>query len=228
MKKKSVLIFLSIIVVLVSVITGIVTRNSYQTFDTSEATYSVPYDKKDNYERDLPTLSEVKKEIKEAQNIFVVEIKEHEQSFKETRTHATVLNVVKGDNSLLGEEILIYEPNFFTYDKENDEYWYYSINNLNSIMGEGKKYLVFVNTVNYDTKYEEQLLMKEFCVTDYQSDYDPILYSFPLDEKIAYLDGEKATSYDYVSDYDWLCYTEEQAKLLEEIRQTIIEKYLWE
>lgn len=239
------LVFICVLAVCLMCIAVICKMSYVREFDISSARYMVGDEYKtlfDDIEPDAVVLG-----FGEQDNIFLVSVEKSENFYKETKTTVRVEKVLKGDKSVEGQDVVIYEMCRFDYaDRRKDTYFcFYSPNSWNNIMRVGERYLVSVNNFDYSEEYEKTLTLKEFSALDYMIG----LYSVPVDSEITFIDPnlivtdtsksevsggimiinfEDMGLYKYVKDYDWFCYTEEQAELLEEIRQTILEKYLGE
>lgn len=205
-----------------AVIFGIATRNSYARLDGDKAVFSVD-ESLDLSKETIKGLNSQKviKDLKEADSVFVVTVKNSEKIYECTKTAVTVDRVIKGDESILKSNVIIYEPNFNYYPKNPKQQCYYFVNCLNNLMQENKQYLVFANKIKYSDSFQKTLDSYEYLVN-----IDWPLYSFPIDNEIKCINSDKVEFYEDVKHYDYFCYSDNQKNILEKIRTDVLNKYL--
>ncbi len=205
----------------ISIIIGIVTRNSYKYLDrdNAEVFLDTEYSEECIYNLDSESLI---KELEKNSYAFVVTVKSSENIHESTKTVAVIDKIVKGNGEQVGNEIIIHEPNFFTYNKINEEQFYYYVNRLSNIMQENNQYLVFVNKVKFSKAYQQTLQNTEYAVGLSQK-----LYAFPLNKEIMYINSENTPKiFGELKKYDYFCYSKESAEKLNQIKNSVFEYFL--
>lgn len=204
-----------------AIVFGIITRNSYANLDGDKAVFNVDesVDISKEVMKDLNSQAVIK-ELEEADSVFVVTVKNSEKIFECTKTTVTVDRVIKGDESNLKSNVIIYEPNF-NYSKKSKQQSYYFVNYLNNLMQENKQYLVFANKIEYSDSFQKTLDSYEYLVN-----IDWALYSFPIDNEIKCINSDKVEFYEDVKHYDYFCYSDNQKNILEKIRTDVFNRYL--
>lgn len=216
---KILLEFLSAFLI-IAVTFGIITKLSYVQVNADNAIVSY-VSTVDEFIYDRLDKDDILKQLEKVECAFIVTVKHSEKTYQCTKTTVVVDRASKGDSSLEGKEIIIYEPNFIDYYKTNNTMRYYDINCFNNLMQENKQYLVFCDEMNYAESYKKTLTSKEFKV-----DIELKLYSFPINEDIKHIEDISKDRFSEVATYDYFCFSESQANHLEDIRNEVFEKYL--
>lgn len=203
------------------------TKQSFRIMDLNTATVGKkdddPYiinEKISDGEFNYKNISE---SVKSRDNIFVVKVVSQKYEYMETITEAYVEKVIKGDKDAEGKNIDVYELNHFHYVFDRKSYVYFMHNEVENIMHIGDKYLIFCNNTNYIDSYKEKNGNKIYDMI--ADDILPLSY-FPIDKEITRVGVEKIKTYADIANYDWVCYTDEQANVFNEIRVKILEEYL--
>ncbi len=205
---------------IIAIIFGIITRNSYKYLDLDNAVFAANSDYTEEIVSKLNSQSIIN-QLDKANSAFVVTVKSSENIRQCTKTTVTVEKVIKGDDEVVNSDIVIYEPNFIYYNKASKEPYYYWVNHLNNLMQIDEQYLVFANKMEYSDSYQNTLDNSEYLVN-----IGWLLYSFPIHNEIEYIECNEITDYGNVKTSDYFCYTEKQKNILEEIRIKVLEKYL--
>ncbi len=243
---KSKIVCISIIsaCILLSSILGFATKNSYVSLDNpSEAVFYLPVKtvtlKNEQGEEEAVNVSvtvndgvyddvnlkEVYEDLQLYDNIFLVTAKKNTHLYRETVTTVYVDKVIKGDESVLNTDIWVYENSHFYYANK-DHFTFFDVEEKN-IMRPGSKYLIFVNEIDFVQEVDETLDKRMFTIEaeDEEGSFLCSFVTFPL-EKITFVPPENVKVYGDVAHMDWFCFTPEQAEVFENIRTSVIEKYL--
>lgn len=217
-------ILLSVVAVSLAfaVIFGVVTRNSYKHYDADNAEVRLSHESTEVYIKNI-TAESVIKQLNSANSVFAVTVKESENIYQRTKTTVRVDRVIKGDESVLNSDVIIYEPNFFAGgSRHSDGYFYYSTNSINNLMQTGKQYLVFTDEMKYSKSYQETLDTPEYAVNRALT-----LYSFPLSGEISFFPSEDfLVPFKDIKSFDYICFSEYQKNVLDDIRKSVLDKYL--
>lgn len=221
MKLHKTLTIIVIFFLIMSIVLGICTRNSYKYYDSHIAMVKLNPNISDDLISDI-TAKNLLAELDNQDVILIVSIINNKNIHQGTKTTATVNKVIKGNLDITGTQIIIYEPNFMYYNKATNKYEYYYVNNINNLMQPGKEYLVFLDEIHYSKAYTETLERKEFKV-----DIDLQLYSFPLYKSIEFINknNKEDLTYNDVRNYDYFCYNEKKKTKLESLINTILDTY---
>lgn len=221
-KTHKISVSLICIFLLFAIIFGIITRFSYKDIDYNELEPNISPE----YTHQIIDRLSTENVIHTAETMeaaFVVTVKESEMAHEITKTTVLVNKVIKGEAELENKEIVIYEPALIQY--KDDSYTQLVLSRLgcSNIMQEGKQYLVFSDKVNYDKRYEKTLDMPEYIVNA-----DKItLYAFPITKtKAEPLPSADPITYHDAADYEYFCYTAEDAEKLTKIKNAVLEHYL--
>ena len=206
-------------VLVFSIIFGIITRLSYVDVDFEKALTAMYIPNDDEFINEYYSKEEILKQLDQSANIFLVTIKNSKNTYQCTETTAVVDRVLRGNQSLTDKEIIIYEQNFIAYYKENQSLLYHSINPINKLMKINSKYLVFCENMDYTPSYKKTITREEF-----QIDFHNKIYSFPINKKINYIKNTSKNTLSDLAEYDYFCYSQNQAEHIEEIRAVIFKK----
>lgn len=206
---------------ILAVVFGLVTRNSYKYFDPLDAVVENIEDVVEKVINSRVDSEMVFEQLNTADYAFIVTVKSSEFMYQATKTTVYIDKVLKGDTASLNKTVYLYEPNFIYNIRGSDECYYYFLNYINNLMQPDKQYLVFADRVEYSDSYQKTLENYE-----YQVEVDFELYSFPLEGEIKCIEPKGNMTYADVKSYDYFCYTQEQKDILENIRAEVFDKYL--
>lgn len=204
---------------LFAVILGCFTKNSYKNIDVNTATYTPSPDTSQRLINSLDTQLTLN-ELNKCDSAFLVTVINSENIHEGTRTTVFVDEVIRGNKEYMNQNIVIYEPNFISYDKKSQKSFYYAINHINNLMQSGKKYLVFCNEKNYNKNFQDTLKFPEFIV-----DIKMHLYSFPIDSKITAIKQKDDMNYNDVKTYTYFCYDETEKDKIDYIVSSVLNIY---
>ncbi len=223
--------------ILLSIIFGFATKNSYVSLNNpSEARFYLPVNTVTDDTRivsandgvyDEVSFEEVDEDLQFYDNIFLVTAKKNTHLYRETVTTVYVDKVIKGDDSVLNTDIWVYEIPHFYYSKGTGKFEFYKPMGHINFMRPGSKYLIFVNEVDFVQEVDETLDKRMFTIEaeDEEGFFLCSFVTFPL-EKITFVSPENVSVYGDVSHMDWFCFTPEQAEVYESLRSSVIDKYL--
>lgn len=222
-KLSKICMSLLLFMLIVSVILGLFTKKSFVSINENEAVVeqhilNVNADVVNelNYEKII-------KNLEKAKVAFVVTAIESEVIHQATKTVANVDKVLKGDKELTGKDIVLYDDNYISYRRETNKYTYRCMSNISNSMQPNKTYLIFADKIDYSELYAETLIYERFKVnTDY------VIYSFPLDTVIEPIEVKDKLTYGDIKNYDYICFNEESADKLEQIKNSVLDEYLTE
>lgn len=226
-KVKIVLLCVTAAFLVFAVTLGVATRNSYKELKSyDDVEFDVP-----EFEMRLNSLfehfdeKEVLAGLKEYDSVFLVTPQEHIRVAYATQTVVHVDKVIKGDDEVKDTSIIIYDDGYISYSK-NIQTFYFSNSEspVNNIMQIGKSYLLFCTRQNYHPEFEKRLKYKEY----YLSIDNPTMYYFPLNFNKKYINKKEVNNYGDVKDYDYICFTKEQADTIEKLVKRVLKTYLEE
>lgn len=203
-----------------AVILGCFTKNSYKNIDVNTAIYTPHPDTSQRLINSLDTQLTLK-ELNKCDSAFLVTVKNSENIHEGTRTTVFVDKVLRGYNEYTNRNIVIYEPNFISYDKKNQKSFYYAINHINNLMQPEKKYLVFCNEKKYSDSFQNTLIHPEFLV-----DIKMHLYSFPIDNEILAIKQKNDMQYRDVKKNSYFCYSETEKNIINDIVSNVLSEYI--
>lgn len=206
---------------ILAVVFGLITKNSYKYFDPLDAVVLNTEDIVDEVMCSRIDSEIILEQLKSADYVFIATVKGSENIHEATKTTIYIDKVLKGDTASLNKTVYLYEPNFIYNLKGSDECNYYSLNHIDNLMQPDKQYLVFADRVDYSDSYQKTLDNYE-----YQVEIDFEIYSFPLEGEIECIEPKDNMTYADVKSYDYFCYTQEQKEILEEIRAEVFDRYL--
>lgn len=204
-----------------AVILGIAARISYKDIDLQKAEFFYTPETSAEVVAHLSEQSVIN--IAEQYDAaFIATVKSNEISYQISKATVYIDRVVKGDGNLSGREIVIYSYPYFLYKDTGKEVLTLYIG-CNNLMQEGKQYLVFANKVDYGKEYEEALEMPEYIVNQGSDS----LYSFPIDDyRKEYINYSADMHCSDIAKYDYICFTEEEAEKIDEIRTAVLDHFL--
>ncbi len=209
-----------ILCVAVSIATKISIRKSISDFDTAENLII------ENIFEDssLGQIKSTEKNLKSSQTIVVAKFTGDRQSTHyATLSTVEVERVIKGDSSLKGKQINVYENNALSADRRKMYLRNFTPNNF---FEKDKSYLIFTNKLDdYDGEYKRIKNIKndEYAMTDYY------LSCFCIDETDSQiLDCNKENIIDY-KDYsgsEFIVFSEKQKEQIYKFKSKILKEYL--
>lgn len=205
--------------IIFAVVFGLITRNSYKTFDSYDEAIVETTD--NEFTIDYISYKKVKKQLDKMSYAFVIEVQKAQLTYQSTKTFGTVKEVIKGDESYKGQNIAIYEPCFMSYYDQIQELYFRSMNGLSIPMQTGKTYLVFAEKIDYAPEYAQTLECDEFKV-----DWDYFMYSFPLETEIECITYKDGLTFGEIKNKSYICYTEQDAEKLEKIKNKVLKEYI--
>ena len=224
--QKSTLIVLMILIVF-SISLGVATRLSYSRLSLNEEAYNdakLSFTSQYANETDENimgySVEGAKHELENACDyIFEIRCLNVEHCYETTKYNVEVLKTVKGDIDESGKNIVIYHAQFF----EN-------VDNLMSFfdidgsipLKQGKKYLVFLNKMNYNNIYQRTLDHNEYYLEVFVD--HPVAYA--LDEiQSTYIDIERDKTFSSLEDKSYICFSQEALDHINQFSTEMIEYY---
>ena len=213
------------IALIISLIIAVVTRNSYfhiSANNINKATISVAiHEKEEEYSYTKENFFEYFDYTKNnCDTVLVVSIKKNIYQYSCTKSVASVKKVLNNNEINIGDTIIIYEPNYFYYDKLSNEVKYCENVVGNNILKEECEYLVFLKSRIYSEKYQNTLNCNEFTAGDFR-------YSFKLDyNQTSVLKLNESNFYDAYKNLEFFCTKKSSLNEYNEFKNSILEEYL--
>lgn len=215
-----ILISFIIFCVAVSIATKISIQKSVNDFNTLE-NLIIEHTFEDS---SLSQIKSTEKNLKTAQTIVVAKFTGKRQSTHyATLSTVEVERVIKGDSSLKGKQINVYENNALGADRTKMYLRNFTANNF---FENGKSYLIFANKLDdYDSEYKRIKNIKndEYAMTDYY------LSCFCVDEtdsKILDYDKENIIDFKDYYDSEFIVFSEKQKEQIYKFKSKILKEYL--
>lgn len=212
---------LVVVCLIISVVFGIITRNSYKSgYDLNDAELYVSHEAVSEVLQNL-TAEKLLSELNGADSVFVVTVEKNENIYEAIKSTAMVNRVIKGDESLLNSKIVIHQLNFIACSQRSDNPVFNHRSCISNIMHEGRQYLVFADRLYYYDEFQKTLDYYEFGTND----PNRLIYYFPTDGKVDYLDYTPSR-YGDIKNLDYLCFSKDNAQKFEELIDDMLNYYV--
>ncbi len=205
---KKICLILSLFLIGGSAVLGILTKHSFTDHIqlNNVDNYIVRYTPDDSIpEEDFDSLIDTELEMLEHVNL-IAKVKftgQRVQKYECTLSTVDVLEVYRGDGTLKGKRINVYELNYF-----HSEGLYMNYTNLN-LMKQGREYYVFMRKRDYMTEYQKKL--KYFEYYGYLNYFSII----PVEKNMEhYFTPGKKLCWSAVKDYDYICFSQQRIDFL--------------
>lgn len=216
MKKSLIIVFFSFFICAVF---GCITKSSYTNnipTDTETGDCVVEYIGADFVLEMYQDTSELLQILSESDLIAKVKFTgNRKQMYESTLSSVIVLDVYKGDSNLVGNQIDVFEINFF-----GTKGFYRNISLFNLIQKD-KEYYVFLREKKYMNDYQNQLELPRYMCTN----VDFSVISTEAEKNAIYNLNEKLFFSD-VKESEYICFSKAEQEKIESIKSEIIQYFI--
>lgn len=164
--------------------------------------------------------------LNDAPTVFVVQFLERENAHEGMRSTVKVKQVLKGDTTMEGQEVILYENNYFaTFEKKPWKLHYINSNPAN-LMNTTDDYLVFAEEKIMDDAYikiDDRRQFSQYC------DVNEIIALFNISKgpQTTFNNPDTALklTYSEIQDQQFVSFSQKSLDNLNNIKNTIISEY---
>ncbi len=158
-----------------------------------------------------------------AESEYIFKVKKIDKSiflYQTTFTPVRVMHVYKGDVSLTGAQVFIFEPAFAIFETER----YYPVSSYN-LMLEGKDYLVFLCKRKYPEGYTANDIERNSFIYTTNSALSKYLLNNDFQKEILIAGNDGLIKYDEIKDFEIITWEDEQLDYYNSFKKEVITLY---
>ncbi|MBO8170240.1 MAG: hypothetical protein H0Z35_13855 [Thermoanaerobacteraceae bacterium] len=216
-----------VFIIIIAILGALFTRLSYKDYAADAAEkiggFRVLLSGIDLENNDWKSFQQLKKEAE-----YVLKIKkigESKYQYQTVLSKVQVINVYKGDQSLVGKYIYIYEPSFFDFKNK-----FYFVTGGYNIMLSNKEYIVFLNKRKFPEGYKPDAVeQNSFLFTTNNGSSNALgkyLLNNNFQSEVLDLSNERYIQYDDIRDLEVIATEKDQLEYYNNFKKQVLESYL--
>lgn len=215
-----------VLLIVACIVYGIIVRFSYSrvsldcsAYAKAKVCFEQEYAEYLDYNMESMDFETAKAILDDYNYIFKVKCKEIEHCYSCTKYICSVLETVKGDPDESGKDIVLYQWNWFEWEKNGLSL--YPTDDMLP-MKDGMEYLVFAASKDYCAEYQQTLDKNEYSIG---LNYVPTIYILNKTQTEP-IDINNDTVYSSLDDKYYLCFSQEALNNVNKVAKQITDYYM--